>query len=254
MPFEKSVADVRFLRGDLSGAAEMYLEGARDGVEIASFNYAYCLLNGYGVERDPEMAKSFFSYARDMEGGESCYNLAMLYLSGNGVEKDYKTAMRYMSDAADLGCVEAMLYLGMAYTTGYVIYPEITSISMIPFHKPEYSREGFYLTGNVGDAERDEEARFSVIRTDARLAFEYFSEAARSDPTYVNELVAQGKYLVAKCYLEGMGTEFNRVEGLRLMLGAGRAGSEDAVAYLAENGVTEKQIIALLRDKRKAPR
>ena len=65
MPFEKSVADVLFMNGEYERAAEMYLEGARDGEEIAAFNYGYCLLHGYGVNQDPECAKSFFTFARD---------------------------------------------------------------------------------------------------------------------------------------------------------------------------------------------
>ncbi len=250
MAFEKSVADVLFIKGEYERAAEMYLEGAKDGEEIASFDYAYCLLHGYGVEKDPEMAKSFFTFARDMEGGESCYNLAVMYLEGNGVEKNYRTAIRYMSDAADMGCVEAMLYLGMAYTTGYVLFPEITSISMIPFHKSEMRDSFLYLSGNSGYLdEADEEARFSVIKADARRAFEYFSDAAHADSTYVEDLVAKGKYLYAKCYIDGMGTDFNREAGLRLMLSAGKSGSEDAVAFLAENGITEKLLLEWKKKK-----
>ena len=244
MAFEKSVADVAFMRGEYERAAEMYFEGAREGEEIAAFNYGFCLLHGYGVEQDYGLAKSFFTFARDMKGGESCYNLAMLYLEGKGVEKDYRTAIRYMSDSADLGCVEAMLYLGMVYTTGYILHPEISSISMIPFHKSEYRTEQYYLPSNdSSNLLLDEESRFSVVRADARQAFEYFSEAAHANPTYVEDLVAKGKYLYAKCYIDGMGTDFNRELGLNLMLTAGKSGSEDAVAYLSENGITEKLLL-----------
>lgn len=240
MSFEKSVADVLFMKGEYEAAAEMYLEGAREGEEIASFNYAYCLLHGYGVEQDPEMAKSFFTFARDMEGGESCYNLAVQYIEGNGVEKNYKTGIQYMSDAADLGCVEAMLYLGMVYTTGYILAPEITSICMIPFHKSEMRTENVYLIEGGSFSEIDEEERFTTVRADARRAFEYFSEAAHADSTYVEDLVAKGKYLFAKCYIDGMGTDPNRELGLGLMLAAGKSGSLDAVAFLSENGITRE--------------
>ena len=243
MPFDKSAADVLFLKGEYEKAAEMYLEGAKEGEEIASFNYGYCLLHGYGVETDLNMAKSFFSYARDMEGGESCYNLAVMYLDGWGVEKNYRTAMQYMSDAADLGCVEAKLYLGMAYTLGTVIFPDITSISMIPYHKYEVRSEGQYLLdGEIYNTPEDEEERYSVIRADARIAFEYFRDAALSDPTYVEDLVAHGKFLYARCFIDGVGTDFNREVGFRLMLNAGKSGSEDAVAFLAENGITEERL------------
>lgn len=243
MAFNKSTADVLFMKGEYAAAAELYLEGAKDGEEIASYNYAYCLLNGYGVEQDYALAKSFFSYARDMKGGESCYNLALLYLDGKGVEKDYRVAMQYMSDAADLGSVEAMLYLGMAYTTGYVLYPEVVGISMIPFHQAELrGDEVLLLEGGGYDTEYDEEQRFSVIRPDQRRAFEYFRDAAYSSPTYVEDLVARGKYLYARCYIDGMGVDFNRIKGMKLMLTAGRSGSEDAVAFLAEAGVNERLI------------
>ena len=244
MAFEKSVADVLFMRGEYEAAAEMYLEGAREGEEIASFDYAYCLLHGYGVEQDYDMAKSFFTYARDMKGGESSYNLAVLYLEGRGVEKNYRTGMQYMSDAADLGCVEAMLYLGMVYTTGYILSPEITSICMIPFHKSEIRSDTMYfLPGESSLADLDEEARFSTVKADARRAFEYFSEAAHADSTYVEDIVAKGKFLFAKCFIDGMGTDPSLETGLALMLKAGKSGSEDAVAFLAENGITEKLLL-----------
>lgn len=252
MSFDKSAADVLFLKEEYEKAAEMFLDGAKEGVDIASFNYAYCLLHGFGVERDPETAKSFFMYARDMDGGASCYNLAVMYLEGNGVEKNYQTAIRYMSDAADMGCVEAMLYLGMVYTTGYVLHPEITLICMIPYHKSELRGEALYLPGNIESYyDADEEARFTTVRADARRAFEYFRDAAYADSTYVEDLVAKGKYLYAKCYIDGMGTDFNREAGLTLMLKAGKSGSEDAAAYLAENGITEKLLLEWKSKKNK---
>ena len=46
MNYEKSVADVHFLRGEYETAAKMYHEGARDGDERAAFNYGYCLYHG----------------------------------------------------------------------------------------------------------------------------------------------------------------------------------------------------------------
>lgn len=239
MAFDKGAADVAFMRGDYVRAREMFLKGAEEGSEIASYNYAYCLLNGIGGEADPEGAKSFFTFARDMEGGESCYNLAVMYLEGRGVERDYSVAMRYMTDAAELGSVEAMLYLGMAYTMGYLLYPDITGICMIPYHKAEMRAEGQYLLppDRCEDISREEEARSVVIRQDARRAFEYFSEAAAADPTYVEDLVATGRFLFARCFIDGLGTDINRPRGMQLMLSAGKLGSQDAVAFLAENGM-----------------
>ena len=172
--YEKLVADVKFLEGDLKTAAEMYLEGARDGDAVAAFNYGYCLWRGLGVPYDPKDAKSYFSFARDAGDGEASYNLAMLYLHGEGVPRDYKKAYEYMCNSADDGCVEAILYLGMVYTTGGMFEPEVVGISMIPYHKPEYLSEIPMLEGDIPDLEADEEARYSVTRPDPSRAFECF--------------------------------------------------------------------------------
>ena len=106
-------AHMYFKRKEYEKAAELYRESARSGDVGAAFNYGYCLWRGLGVDYNPEEAKSYFVYARDMKGGESCYNLAMLYMHGEGVKRDYRQAIRYMRIAAQHGCTEAKLYLGM---------------------------------------------------------------------------------------------------------------------------------------------
>ena len=244
-------AHKHFMHQEYEKAAEIYREGARSGDVNAAFNYGYCLWRGLGVAYNPAEAKSYFAFARDMAGGESCYNLAMLYMHGEGVKRDYKQVIRYMRIAAQHGCIEAKLYLGMAYTTGAVFEPDVQGICMIPFHKPEYRMPDTYLlTGDVLDAEDDEEARMSCISADANNAFEYFRSAAHSDPTYVEELVAKGQYLYAKCYIDGLGTDFNREKGALLMLAAGKSGSREAVAFLAENGITPELLLGEGRAKK----
>ena len=142
-----------------------------------------------------------------------------------------------MQASADAGCIEAQLYLGMAYTTGYWLEPDIVSIALVPYHKPDYRiNASFMLEGEIHDAELEEELRFSVVSADGRQAFEYFKSAARHDPTYVSELVAKGQFLYAKCYLDGLGTDFDGKRGSRLMLLAGKNGSSEAVEYLMANG------------------
>ena len=243
--FDKLEADVLFLDGNYKLAADMYLEGARAGDALAAFNYGYCLWRGAGRDYDPAEAKSFFAFARDLQGGAACYNLAMLYLYGEGVSQNFSKALEYMKISADMKCVEAELYMGMAYTLGCMFDPDVIGISLIPYHKPEYrNTNAFLLEGDVYDPE-GEDARFSVIKADARSAFEYFRAAARhADVTYIEELVAKGKYLYAKCFLDGLGTEFDRQKGTRLMLLAGKSGSGEAIAYLAENGFTPEKILA----------
>ena len=249
--YEKLKADVKFLEGDYETAAEMYHEGAREGDALASFNYGYMLWRGLGVDYDPLEAKSFFAFARDLEGGEACYNIAMLYLHGEGVPKDYKKAYEYMKISAENGCLEAQLYLGMAYTSGCMFEPDVIGISMIPTHKSEYRNYSEMIEGFVEDFEEDEALRYSAVKQDARRAFEWFQIASRHDPTYVEDLVAKGKYLYARCYVDGLGTDFDRDKSIRLMLLAGKSGSMEAIQYIAENGITAEMLEKTKRSKLK---
>lgn len=248
---KKLEADVLFLNSEYEAAADKYLDGAREGDRLSAFNYGYCLWKGLGRAYNPKEAKSYFAFARDLDGGEACYNLAMMYMHGEGVSRDYKKALQYMTISAEQGAIEAQLYLGMAYTLGCMFEPDIVGISLIPFHKPEYRREdSFLLSGNTYD-EREEDERFSVISADAREAFLWFQTAARHDPTYVSELVAKGKYLYAKCYIDGLGTDFDRMRGARIMLLAGKEGSSEAIAFLKENGIDPNQLLSDGRTKKK---
>jgi len=242
--YDKLKADVAFLDGDLSLAAEMYHEGAREGDSLAAFNYGYCLWRGLGVDYDPTEAKSFFSFARNMEGGEAYYNLAMLYLHGEGVTQNFAEAKKYMQMSAEDGCIEAQLYMGMACTLGCMFEPDIIGICMIPFHKAEYRDIATPLLDGFVPDMTEEERRYEVVRADAREAFLWFRAAARHDPLYVEELSAKGKYLYAKCYIDGLGTDFDRTKGTRLMMLAGKSGSGEAVAFLRESGITPEMILA----------
>ncbi|MBQ7389869.1 MAG: sel1 repeat family protein [Clostridia bacterium] len=229
--FELNTAKVAFLDEEYEKAAEMFYEGATEGNAEAAFNYAYCLMNGYGVERDPSLARSFYTFASAVVG-EAAYNLAVMYLHGDGVKRNYRKTFEYMKDAAELGVIEAQLYLGVAYTLGSLFEPDVVSISLIPYHTPEYRCEGMYIEGEVPDFEADEEARIAAVRQDPISAFTWFKNAAKHSPDYVEELSGKGKYLYARCFLDGLGTDFNRDRGNALMLLAATDGSEEARIYL----------------------
>lgn len=238
---ETARAAVEFLEGNFHRAAEMYREGARAGDILASFNYGYCLWRGIGVEKNVREAKSYFAYAREMQGGEACYNLAIIYMQGDGIPKNYEKAFEYMRISASYGCIEAQLYLGMAYTAGCIFEPDVVGISMIPTHTPEYREILPELSGQAPEFdEADEELRYKAVKQDQHSAFEWFQTAARHDPTNVEELSAKGKYLYAKCYVDGLGVEFDRMRSNRLMLLAGKAGSPEALQYIAENGIIQE--------------
>ena len=229
--FDLNTAKVFFMDGEYERAAKMFYEGATDGNAEAAFNYAYCLMNGYGVDRDPALAKSFYVFASHAVG-EAAYNLAVMYLHGNGVKRDYKKCFEYMKDSAELGVIEAQLYLGVAYTLGSLFEPDIVSISLIPYHTPIYNSPSYYIEGEVSDYEEDEDQRIAAVRQDPHSAFSWFKTAAKHSPDYVEELSGKGKFLYARCFIDGLGTDFNLQRGNALMLLAAEDGSAEAMAYL----------------------
>ncbi len=236
-----------YLRGDMTACADGYYQLAREGDARAALCYGYCLWRGIGVSADAREAKSFFSFARELEGGDACYNLAVQYMHGDGVGVDYKKSIELMREAADKGCVEAQLYLGMVYTTGFVLEPDIIAINPIPFHTPEYRRADHLLYGDTPDLEREEDLRSFTVHADAAEAFAYFRMAAYHDPTYVSDLVAKGQFLYAKCFIDGFGTEYNRDKAMRLMLAAGKSGSEEAVQFLQESGISPQRLLDMVK-------
>ena len=89
----------------------------------------------------------------------------------------------------------------------------------------------------------------SRLNKDARQAFEWFQRAARHSTSYVEDLVAKGKYLYARCYVDGLGTDFDREKSARLMLAAHRSGSSEATAYIIENGITPEMLKGTTKKK-----
>ena len=224
-------ANVLFIDGKTDKAVEMYYEGALLGDAECAFNYAYCLLRGKGTAKDAAAAKSFFTYAVNSVP-EAAYNLAVMYLDGVGCKKDYKRAMEYMHDAARAGVIEAQLYLGVAHTVGLVFEPDVEVISKIPYHIPEYRDRSVMLEGEIEENPVDEENKLRAVYSDPTSAFEWFRAAARHSTDYVEDLARTGKYLYARCFIDGLGTDFNRDRGNALMLLAAKEGSEEAAYYI----------------------
>jgi len=247
--YDKLVATEAYLNEEYERAADMFLEGAREGDALASFNYAYCLWRGIGRPYNPKEAKTYFSFARELEGGAATYNLAMLYLHGEGVTQNFEKAAQFMRISAEQGSIEAQLYMGMACTLGAMFEPDVVGICLVPYHKSEYRDMNSYLLDGYVEDEEKEDKRYAVIAANTKEAFYWFGRAAKHRSVYAEDLIAKGKFLYAKCFIDGLGTEPSWDTGLRLMLSAGQSGSKEAVAYLKENGVTPAMIMAAAKRK-----
>lgn len=226
-------AKVLFMDGEHGRALKMFYDAAAEGDAEAAFDYAFCRQFGFGAPVDLRAARSFYNFAKERIP-DANYNLAVMHMHGVGNERDYRAAYEHMRDAATGGVIEAQLYLGVAHTMGTLFEPDIIAVSHLPYHTPIVRDPAMAIEGEVPDAEADEEARIRAIRFDPRAAFEWFKVAAAHDSTYVEALSTQGKYLYARCFVDGLGTGFDRKRAEDLMLIAASDGSPDALAFLEE--------------------
>ncbi len=245
-----------FINGQYEEAFSAFSSLAAEGDPLSAFHAGWCLLNGLGTPINAGEAKSYFVFASG-KIPEANYNLAVMYLHGAGVAKNYKKAMEYMNDAADMGCIEAQLYLGVAHTLGTVFEPDVVAICLIPYHTAVYRNDSNLIEGDIDpcDFEADDEARCAALRQDANTAFAWFRRAAAHDPTYVEDFSSKSKYLYARCFIDGLGTDFNLKRGNSLMLVAAADGSDEALNYLKTDApymleaVENKEILEHIRTK-----
>ncbi len=231
-------ANVKFIKGDYTGAAEMYLELARGGDLDAMFNMGYMYQFGLGVEQSYEKAVEFYSVAVYMDGGDAAYNLAVLTMNGQGTERNMAKGIKHMEQSAMAGCTEAQLYLGTALSMGYAGNPIYSNICRIPYHKAEQKYDFASLAGELDEAEleRIEEERCRAILQSELDAFRYIKQAA-DDPDENDERgdsVNTSKYLLGLFYTEGIGCRINRKLGMKYISEAALSGNEAAVQFLSE--------------------
>ena len=224
-------ANVLYLNGEYKRAVELYRTGAEEGDAECALNLGTCLYLGEGTARDTAAARTLFTYAQE-KYGEACYNLAVMYLEGVGAQKDYRRSLEYMETAAGKGILEAELYLGVARTMGTLFIPDVCLLSRIPYPRQIVRDTLPMLSGETDEGECDKEGRYPVIRTDLQDAFLYFKSASERPSDYKEDMAAKAKYLYARCYLDGVGVDFNRDMANRLMLSAAEEGSPEALYYL----------------------
>lgn len=229
-------ASALFLDGRYAEALRIYGEGMEKKHPRATFNYAYCLQYGYGIEADPRRAYEIYRYLRYEEEGDAAYNAAAMLVTGRGVPCDPAAGYALMLTAAEWGSIEAQLYVAMVRLTGCVGEPDIVSVRRIPYHKPDTPDSAFLLpptpdeTGQYADELMDQ--RFEIVEADEYEAIRYIRMAARHEGDYTGSSVGNAEFLLAKCAEEGVGRMFNYPKAVELYVRAAEHGSIDAFRKL----------------------
>ncbi|MCH9809083.1 MAG: CHAT domain-containing protein [Alphaproteobacteria bacterium] len=97
---------------------ELTRQGARRKSSWAMGNLGWLYENGYGVEKDVEIAAVWYRKAADAGNDLARANLGNLYRNGWGVKRDYKRAFKLLRKAADAGNAYAMRRLGGMHARG----------------------------------------------------------------------------------------------------------------------------------------
>src|SRR5262249_6797864 len=117
-------ASAAFEVGDYARALSLWEPLARAGVARAQNNIGVCFSNGFGIERDSDLAVRWLSLAA--EGGDPLgqRNLATAYLNGLGVAKDGARAAELYRAAAEQGDALAQDLLSWMLLEGDMIEPD----------------------------------------------------------------------------------------------------------------------------------
>ena len=107
-----------YARGDYQTAREMWLVLAKRGDVDAQFNVAALYDNGWGVERDVEMAALWYARAAARNIAPAELVLAHILRRGEIGAPDGELALRHIRSAAHRGSVRAQFELGVAYDRG----------------------------------------------------------------------------------------------------------------------------------------
>ena len=82
------------------------------------YNLGMCYMNGYGVEKDADMAYDCFKFASEAQHPEAMNNVGAFFRDGMVVEKDLATAARWFKRSADFGNSYGQLNYGLALQRG----------------------------------------------------------------------------------------------------------------------------------------
>ena len=111
-------ADEYIRQQDFQHAVPILQAAAAQGSSKSQYNYAICLLQGAGVERNDSLANVFLEKAAIQNHVDAQYKLAHSYRTGRGVTQNSQKAIYWYTQAAELGDLESQMNLAAYYARG----------------------------------------------------------------------------------------------------------------------------------------
>ena len=119
-------ARAAYEREDYDTAFRLYSSAAKNSNAEAQYRLGLMYKFGWGANRDPKVAASWFRLAADQNHPEAQAELGVLYKLGRGVSEDATEAARWFRRAADSGVGIAQLNLARAYKDGTGIKQDLS--------------------------------------------------------------------------------------------------------------------------------
>ncbi|MBE9603594.1 sel1 repeat family protein [Acetobacteraceae bacterium H6797] len=119
-----ALGQVHLDNGRPKEAYECFRDAARGGRPAALNMLGRCHERGWGVRRDPALARQCFTRAADLGDAWAMFNLADLLARGEGGPKDAEGAYRLYAEAARRGNGKALNMLGLFHEEGEVVPPD----------------------------------------------------------------------------------------------------------------------------------
>jgi hypothetical protein len=208
---ELSAGQNALMRGDESGAIQLWTEPAIHGNAEAQFRLGMMYLSGRGVAQDAKMAVVWLTMAVEKHHIGASLALAQLYLNKAGSTYDPDTAIHLLRDVADHGNTEAQRVLGQAYRKGGGVPQDFAE-----------ALHWFRLAAAKGDGEAElglgELYRYGYgVEQSYPHAFMWFSLAASAVTDNVPERIAAALSAIkARDALEQMMSKDDRMKAVRL--------------------------------------
>ena len=208
---------------DHTQAATRYRQAADLGHAPAQLRYAFALLDGRGVPRDPFAAETLLRRAALAGDAQAAAVIGFLYTTDADLPPNYAEAAQWLRRAAETGHTAAARILGHILLGTNGVPRDVTEAA-----------HWLLLAASGGDVTaRADIARLALTRQiaedDQRQVAALLSQAAGAgDP------VAQ--FDLGLCLAQGIGTDRNEQAGLDWVRLAARGGHSPATRMLAELG------------------
>ena len=206
-----------YSKSDPEKSIELFEEAGDEGSSSAWLMLGKTYFVGEGVPKN--LKKSFQNFNRAAEMGEPAglYMTGLFYLGGLGVERNKAKGYEYIKRAVDADYPQALIHYSAMYGGGIDVQKD-RELSLYYSRRAAQTMEEAGISGHVSNLILDENStsnREEMLQWCLILAQE-------GSPL--------GQYLLACCYLSGVGTEKDEAKAIGLLTSAAEQG--EAQAYL----------------------